>query len=1044
MNDWENPALPHRNRLAPRAHFVPFPDPKSAATTDPEMSPWRVSLNGRWRFHLAPAPERAPDGFWSPEFDDAGWGDLPVPGCWQMHGHGRPHYTNVVYPFPIDPPRVPSENPTGCYRRSFWLPEEWAGMQVRLRFEGVDSCFTVWVNGVEAGMSKGSRLPAEFDASSLVRPGRNTLAVRVVQWSDGSYLEDQDMWWLSGIFRDVSLVAFPRVHIADLGVVTHRLDDRAATVRVATEVANVGSVSATRSLGALLLDAYGREVARAEAHAVAIAVGECAYSLLELEVRDPHPWSPEDPSLYTLIVTLQGEDGGPGQSVGLRVGLREVSVRDGVLLLNGRPIKLRGVNRHEHHPTLGRSIPIETMVEDIVLMKRHNVNAVRTSHYPDDPRWYDLCDRYGIALIDECDLETHGFLDHRDRTNPTDDPAWEAACVDRMERMVRRDRNHPSVLIWSLGNEAGFGRNHRSMAAAARAIDPTRPIHYEQDVSLETVDLFSRMYTDVPTVERIGQGAEDLTFWDGATPAERYSRRPFVLCEYAHAMGNGPGNLKEYWDVIWRYPRLCGGFIWEWVDHGIPQRDASGAEYFAYGGDFGDRPNDGNFVIDGLIRPDRAPSPGLTEYAKVIQPVRVDATDLGSGLLRLTNRYDHARLAHLEATWTVTADGVPVASGPLALPDLAPGGSGQVTVPLPTGVPSIPGADWRLRVDFRLATDAVWAPAGHLVAWEQFALPRLGAPVVRKAPRRPLQVEEAREGSLLVARAADAEWAFDTVTGELTAWKHAGADLLVAGPRLDLWRAPTDNDRSFGGGAAKLWRAAGLDALQHRVDRVNIERVRPDALRVVVEQRVAPPVHTIGVRLRLTYELQGAGVLWVTAEGDFEGPWPESVPRIGLRLTLPGALDCATWYGRGPGESYPDSKEACAVGLWSLGVDSLYTPYIFPQENGSRSDVQWASLRDAAGMGMLVVGEPDFAFAALRFTPEDLDAARHTCDLMPRPTVTLHLDHARHGLGSASCGPGPLPQYILRPQPFRFGVRMIGLAPGADARSLARQLVALE
>ncbi|HSV72868.1 MAG TPA: glycoside hydrolase family 2 TIM barrel-domain containing protein [Chthonomonadales bacterium] len=1039
MNDWENPALPHRNRLEPRASFTPFPDPETAAMLEPDLSPWRVSLNGRWSFCLAESPDRAPDRFWEPDHDAAGWGDLPVPGCWQMHGHGRPHYTNVIYPFPIDPPRVPTENPTGCYRRSFWLPEEWAGMQVRLRFEGADSCLTVWVNGLEAGMSKGSRLPAEFDVSALVRPGDNTVAVRVIQWSDGSYLEDQDMWWLSGIFRDVALVAFPRTQIADLGVVTDLRQGGEAVVRVSAMLRSLGERPAGRVIEARLIDAAGQQVARAGAGPITLAPDAHAEARVDLAVPDACLWSPESPFLYTLVLTLLDESGAPTQSVAVRTGIREVAIREGVLTLNGKPMKLRGVNRHEHHPTLGRAVPLETMLADVLLMKLHNINAVRTSHYPDDPRWYDLCDRYGIALIDECDLETHGFLDHRERTNPPDDPVWEEACVDRMVRMVRRDRNHPSVLIWSLGNEAGFGRNHIAMAAAARAIDPARPIHYEADVALQTADLFSRMYSDVPTVERIAQVAGDLDLWDGKTPAERYARMPFVLCEYAHAMGNGPGNLREYWDLIWRYPRLCGGFIWEWVDHGIPKRNAAGVEYYAYGGDFGDRPHDGNFVIDGLIRPDRAPSPGLTEYARVIQPVLVEPVDLERGALRVTNRHDHVTLAHLAASWTVTADGEPVAGGPLPVPALAPGESAEMTIPLPSALRSAPGGDWRLRTDFRLAADALWAPAGHLVAWEQFALLHLRTPASAPRSTGAPPVGTRSEDGLLVVHGGDWEAAFDLATGDMRRWRRGGHDLLIAGPRLDLWRAPTDNDRSFGGGDAKRWRDAGLDALQHRLDRIICEQPSRDRARVLVDLRVAPPVHTIGVRCRLTYTLCGDGDVVLAVEGAFEGTWPESVPRIGLRMSAPGAFEHATWYGRGPGESYPDSKEACAMGLWSAPVDALYTPYIFPQENGSRSDVQWAALRAADGAGLLMAADPDIAFSALRYTPEDLDAARHTCDLAARPVVTVHLDHARQGLGSASCGPGPLPQYILRPGPFRFCVRLRGLAPGDDARSLARR-----
>ncbi len=1036
MNVWENPQLVQSNRMAARASFVPYPDADTALTFERAASPWFQLLNGAWKFHYAATPIESPEDFFETDFDDEVWDDIAVPCSWQMLEYGKPHYTNVIYPFPVDPPRVPTDNPTGCYRRTFEMPVEWDGMQVRLRFEGVDSAFEVWVNGAEVGLSKGSRIPAEFDVTDYVHPGANMVAVRVYQWSDGSYLEDQDMWWLSGIFRDVALVAFPREQVADVTVrTTVPSGGRPAgcTALVKTEGADGLTVSAC------LLDPDGA----ACGEAASAVVGADGSAELCIDAPDARCWTAETPALYSLLVTLHDAAGDAAHVVPVKVGFRTVEIRDGVFLVNGTPIKFRGVDRHEHHPLLGRAVPMTTMVEDILIMKRHNVNAVRTSHYPDDPRWYDLCDQYGLYIIDECDLETHGFMVQQGRTNPTDDPEWETACVDRMERMVQRDKNHPCVVMWSLGNEAGFGRNHHAMAACARALDPTRYIHYEGDYGLETADVYSRMYSSIDDVRRIAVAAEDLELWGGKVTLERYKDKPFVLCEYAHAMGNGPGNLKEYWELFYAHPRLCGGFIWEWVDHGIPQRTEDGEEYFAYGGDFDDHPNDGNFVIDGLIRPDREVSPGLIEYKKVLQPVEVAAVDLAACRLKVTNRYDFAGLEGLTASWSVAADGAVVASGLLQSPSPAPHESAELTVPWKAPARPIPGAEYVLTVSFRLAGDALWAAAGHEVAWAQFTLPVQAPVVVRSAACGAVTVEESA-GHLWV-EGPEFMLGFDRIHGRLSWWQWNGAPVMTDGPRLNLWRAPTDNDGgNRGGGIQAKWREFGLHALQHRLDGLEWEQVDAGAVRVTIDTRVAPPVHSRGFACRYVYTILGSGDVALEVTGEPQGDWPPMIPRIGLEAFLPGSLDTVTWYGLGPGESYSDSREAGRLGLWSGGVDDLLTPYIFPQENGNHTDTRWVSLTDVRGLGLLVAGAPRIDFSAHRYTAADLEKAQHTCDLEPRANVVLNLDWKQCGLGSNSCGPGPLPQYELHPDAFRFGVRMRPFSVDqASAAYLARTMPGL-
>lgn len=1012
MHIWEDPSLLSRGRRPPRSHFIPR-GPDDGTNVRAESSR-RCSLNGRWKFHYAAAPAEAPAGFERPGFDDAGWKDLPVPSCWQMHGFGRPHYTNVVYPFPVDPPRVPSENPTGCYRRAFFVPPRWEGLRKHLRFEGVDSFFEVWVNGRPIGFSKGSRLPSEFDITDAVEPGDNLLAVRVLQWSDGSYLEDQDMWWLSGIFREVALLARPTAHMGDL-VVRADLDDRYedGVLSVNATVRNDDAAGRSGALECALLDAQGDTVWES-ARAQPWRAGAGAEATVEITAQIPGVarWTAETPNLYTLVTRLQDDDGEILETATLRTGFRRVEIRDGNLRVNGTPILFRGVNRHEHHPDHGRAVPIEWTESAVRLMKQHNINAVRTSHYPNDPRFYDLCDEYGLYVIDEADLECHGFC-FTDWNRLSDDPAWEAAYVDRMERMVRRDRNHPCVILWSLGNESGFGRNHRAMAERARALDATRPIHYEGDREAEVADVLSRMYTPVERCIEIAQ--------------EPGWTRPFILCEYAHAMGNGPGGLQEYQDAFYAHRRLQGGFVWEWMDHGIRRRTADGREYFAYGGDFGDQPNDGHFVIDGLVFSDGRPSPGLIEYKKVIEPVQVEWADAAAGRLRVVNRHDFLSLTYLDSAWTVTIGGRLVRRGSLGRLKIPAGRAKELALEPFEPLPGEAEEEAWIRVTFTLAEDCIWAPKGHVVAWTQLPYPIRPARPVAAKPRRaaePPPVVEKETPAEWRLRAGDTAWVFDRARGRLASWTTAGRELMRPGPRLTFWRAPIDNER-VGGQGSKVWAAwtaARLNALQHRVDEAILEPGGESAVALRVRARIAPPAGVIGYRCEYRYRFTSDGAMVLSVAGEPEGAWPELLPRIGLEMTLPDDLDFVTWYGRGPGECYADSHQANAVGIYSARGAELFTNYVRPQENGNRCDVRWVRMADPRGAGFEARGSELLNFSAHRFTAEDLTLAAHTCELTPRPEITLHLDHRQNGLGSASCGPALAPAYRLTATPFRFEI----------------------
>ncbi len=1027
MNDWENPQLTGRHRLAPRSHFYPYPDSESAQTGNRDRSSRYLPLNGTWRFHYAASPMEAPVGFEQEDFDSSGWDRLPVPGCWQMHGYGRPHYTNVAYPFPVDPPFVPNDNPTGSYLRAFRLEEEFLNdRQVTLRFEGVDSAFYVFVNGQEVGFSKGSRLPAEFDVTPHLRPGTNTLAVRVLQWSDGSYMEDQDMWWLSGIFRDVYLLSRPeRLNLADARIRT-KYDPETSNGEIDLKLSFAG-LDPNEAKGRLAISLQapdGRPVG--ETLECDIPNNSDAQGELSTRVEIPAalPWTAETPHLYRLLLTLNDEAGQTLEVIPFRIGLRTVKIADGQLLVNGRAVLFRGVNRHEHHPDRGRAVDYDTMLQDVLLMKRHNVNAVRTSHYPSDPKWYDLCDEYGLYVVAECDLETHGFFVQDSDLNPVIDPDWKAACIDRMTRTVHRDKSRPSVILWSLGNECGMGPNIHAMAGAARDIDPERPIHYEPDHGLEVADVFSLMYASHELVDRIGEGKETLEEGIRATlKPEAYAGKPFLLCEYVHAMGLGPGGIKEYWDLFYKHPRVQGGWVWEWIDHGIRQKTPDGREYFAYGGDFGESPHDGNFVIDGLVFPDRTPSPGLTELKKVMEPVTVALSSSNPARLEITNRYDFLPLNHLVCSWSLTEDGHIVQSGSLPLPEIPAGTT--ATVELPVALPRSGKASARcdLLLSLTLAANTSWADRGHEVAWTQLPLPVESTTKPRpKRPQAKLLFDD--QGAVIRVTGNDFELSFDRVRGRILSWEARGRPLLREGPRLDFWRAPTDNDRGRQG-VAESWREAGLHDLRHRT--VDVETVLDgnSILRLDVTSRIAPPSYVDRFfEATYAYEIHGNGTIRMEVSARPHGEWPESLPRVGLRLNLPPDLDRVNWLGFGPGESYPDSCQSVRFGRFQATVDELSTPYIFPQENGNRSGCRRISLCDGSGAGLDIAAEPEIGFSAQRCTPEDLDQARHQHELPRRDNLTLLLNHRLHGIGSNSCGPGVLPAYLLKPEPFQFAIEL--------------------
>ena len=1030
-NDWENPQIVAVNRLPAHAAGLPYADEESARSRDPERSPWVMSLDGSWKFHLAPNPDTLPDGFSEETFDTAAWDEITVPGNWTMQGYDKPIYCNVQMPIPNTPPFVPQDdNPTGLYRRVFNLPEDWQERRVILSFGGVESAFYVWVNGEMVGFSKDSRLPAAFDISAFVRPGENTVVTQVMRWSDGSFLEDQDHWRMAGMYRTVMLYALPQIYLADI-FAKPELDAQYiqgslnVAVRLGGDVAQAdGSIVEMQ-----LFDASGQAMFNDyESGTFFFSEYQPAEVRLSKNAGVPYKWTHETPYLYTLVVRLRDPNGTVTQVSAQRIGFRKIEVKNRELLINGRAVLIKGVNRHEHDDRLGKVCTEEMMLADIRLMKAYNINAVRTSHYPNDERWYDLCDEYGIYVWDEANIETHSVYNRL-----VNEPEWRSAFLERGARMVERDKNHPSVIVWSLGNESGYGPNHDALAGWIRGYDPSRILHNEGamhhgwDAGHLVSDLVCPMY---PPVERIIDYALN----------ENY-RRPLIMCEYAHAMGNSVGNLKEYWDAIEGYHGLQGGFIWDWVDQGLLKTDDDGVEYWAYGGDFGDTINDRNFCINGLIFPDRTVHPAMVEFKKLIQPVAVQAVDLALGRVRIINKHDFIDLGLLRGEWELTVDGVTAQRGPLPVLHTRPGFGDVIDIPF-SQPRLLPGAECFLNLRFRLAQDALWAAAGHEVAWEQFKLPfSAPEPVTLPVDGMPeISIQEDDDEIRVVGKEFEA--AFGQDSGILHRFIYRGTELIQDGPALDIWRAATDNDgfkwmEDHTGKLLGDWLAAGLNRLERSLERLDYEQPRPGAVQVRSVYKIQARDVEAGFRHAVTCSIYGNGALVFEHKVTCFGSLPP-LPRMGVSLTLPPGFEQFTWLGRGPEESYADRKTGVPVGLYSGSVDDQYVAYIMPQENGNKTDVRWAAISNGS-VGLIAVGEPLLEVSVSHYTAADLFQALHTNELKRRDETILHLDVRQSGLGGNSCGPGTLDQYLVMPADYHFTIMLRPFSEGDELLWLGRE-----
>ncbi len=1020
----EDPQCLGINKEPWHATLMPYASLDEALAANRHASSYCRSLNGPWKFHWVKRPELRPEVFYKPDYDVSGWKEIPVPSNWQVLGYGTPYYRNNGYIFQRDFPHVMSDppkdwtayderNPVGSYRREFDLPAKWSGRRVFITFDGVDSAFFLWINGQKVGYSVNSRNAAEFDVTKYVTPGKNMVAVEVYRFSAGSFLEDQDMWRLSGIFRNVTLWSAPQVHIRDFFIKTDLdAEYNNATLNVTAKVRNYGDK--TTEINKLWIELFDASGQRAETPIEAgtgdwlipeLKPGEEATVPIKLHVNNPAKWTAETPVLYTAVLRLPqpisvrrtNAARPPDELLSARIGFRKVEIKGRQFLVNGTPVKLKGANRHEHWPEVGHAITEAQMIRDLEVLKQGNCNHVRTCHYSDDPRWYELCDEYGIWLVAEANCECHGYDGHFDN-----EPLMRDAIIDRSVANVENFKNHPSVVIWSLGNECGGrGKNFIDAMNTIKRIDSTRPVHYE----------------------RFGMGQGNPTDFDQkmyGTPAEFASiaknkdlTKPFYICEFAHAMFNSMGSVAEYSDVFDRYPEIAGGAIWEWQDQGLWNRRDPQHPILAYGGGFGEVPNDHYFIHKGVVAADRSPKPHYPEMKRAYQWIGIEAADLAAGTVKIKNKYQFIDLAGFDAAWTLSEDGVEIQRGPLTMPVVAPGAEAVVAVPL-REFKSTPGAEYFLRVAFTLAKDQLWAKKGYEIAAGQFQLP-VSAPVAAGTGAKPVTLRQ--DDKTVTVAGKGFTVIFDKVAGTISALNRDGVNVLAAngGPRLHLWRAPHRNDDMW---AYEEWVKYGLDNLKFSVVKLTASQPGPNSVLVVAELK-AQGKNGFSATHAVEYLIASDGAIAVENGVHFTGP---RVPlaRLGVRLLLDKRLDRLDFLGRGPMENYADRKRGFDVGLYSVGVNEQYA-YEKPMERANHEDVRWAALTGTGLPGLLAQANGDLLQAsALPHTDEQMTPVEYKIDLPASEATVLCLSAKTLGVGSNGCGPRPLEKYIVYSRPARF------------------------
>jgi beta-galactosidase len=1020
--DWENPRVFGIGKEPPRANYMPFP--ADAAALGAGSSSLVESLDGKWKFHWVKSPELRPVDFYKPDYDVSGWKEISVPSNWEMQGYGTPIYTNITYPFKRDFPKVTDtpddhswtaysqRDPVGSYRREFTVPESWAGHEVYLLFAGVNSAYYIWINGDKVGYSQDTRMTSEFDITHRLKPGENIIAVEVYRWSDGSYIEDQDFWRMSGIFRDVTLVARTPVHVHDFQVKTpFDTEYQNATFRLSASVQNLEPNNAAATLEAKLLNASGITVFTAM-RKVSVTAGKDAELAIEQPVAAPKKWSAETPYLYRLLLTLKDAKGNVLETIPWRVGFKQSEIKGNQILLNGKKLMIKGVNRHEFDPDLGQVMTRESMIADIKLMKQNNINAVRTCHYPNVNEWYDLADEYGLYILDESNVESHGYGSNEIQPI-SNGPEYRDAIVDRLRRTIERDKNHASVIGFSMGNEAGYGANFVAAKQWAKQHHPEFFIIYEPGNSIHG-DALTPMYAKPQNI---------VSYYD------KYGNgRPFFEIEYAHAMGNSTGNFQQYWDVFEMQPWAHGGFIWDWVDQGIRRKGPYGRDIWAYGGDFGDKPNDDNFNTNGLVLPDRTPHPGLTEVKKSYAAIKTETVDLLAGKVRVRNKYNFATLGFVRGTWVLEENGKTIEQGDVPVGELAPGATKDVELGIKQ--PELkPGAEYFLTIGFGLAQDEPWAQKGHVLAWDQFEMPYKTAavPGVDESKLSALKLEEI-PGYCVVSNDRFSV-AVDRQTGSISSFNVGGRELLTAPIEPNYWRAPTDNDRGNAMPQRQgIWELASL----HRMPGsggVKTEQIAPGVVRISENSKPAAGDATE----TNIYTIRGDGSIEVEARFNPGSTPLPPLPRFGMQTRVSGDLRNVEWYGRGPHENYSDRKFGSAVGLYRDKVDNLWFGYVEPQETGNRTDVRWVTLTDAQGFGLKVSGQPLINFSAWPFRASELEhekwpvnlGHKHSAEIESSDDISLNMDYGQMGVGGDDSWGAPIhTEYLLPAKEYSYRFRL--------------------
>jgi beta-galactosidase len=1036
IKTWKSPQLTGMNKLPPKATFYPFPSREEALRLSRESSPWFYSLNGTWDFIVLSKPEEA----YELRMDKKDWQAITVPGNWTMQGFGKPHYTNIRMPFSNLPPDVPEENPTGIYRKFFSLPKSWSGKRTVLHCGGCEGACYVFLNNQPIGFGKDARTPAEYDISASVKYGaQNELVMLVAQWSDASFLEDQDHWWQAGLQREVFLYCTNIPHLQDVFAYGDLIDNyQTGILKIKVKVGFPGTPPIDCSIEAQLFNPEEKALFSKPLHArFEKTMDEWDAPLLpaneinfEQEIFDPMLWSAETPNLYRLIVTLKTPEG--EESTCCTVGFRKIEIRDRTLLINGKKIMIKGVNYHDHDGVTGKAISRELLRQDLNLMKQYNVNAIRTSHYPKDPFFYDLCDQLGFYVIDEANIETHAYYQDLCR-----DPRYTRAFVERVQAMVERDKNHASIILWSLGNESGYGPNHDAAAGYARGTDPTRPLHYESAIGhfwggkgwcggKRVSDIVCPMYPAI----------EDLISWSEA----KADSRPLIACEYSHCMGNSNGSLSDYWAVFEKYEGLQGGFLWEWVDHGIRKTTEEGTEYWAYGGDFGDIPNDANFCIDGIVWPDRQPHPALNEFKYLAQAIKVQISKHTQNEIRISNKQTFADLRNVKGNWELFQNGAVVDEGELPDLDILPGKSKRFILPLP--VLDQADGDIFINLHFYLRNSTGWADAGHEIAWEQLKLIEKIYPKTKKKTTAGLnsRIDLIENDSTIKLIAGEVSATFDKEKGILVQYGESN-NLIKRGPLLDLWRAPTDNDgiKMLSDRPAETWKilsywkSLGLPGLEHRLKSLQVNQKNGLHPTVHIVHEVSGREKWDDFTHTQNYTLLPTGQLLISNRL-VPGKGIIDLPRVGINICLAPGLEILEWFGRGPWENYADRKSSAMVGHYKSTVTEQYIPYIMPQEHGHKSDVRWLSLCNRDGCGIKVSGKPMFEFNTSHLTANDLYLARHTSDIVPHDEIWLNIDHKMRGVGSASCGPDTLDEYRLLQSRYEFSyaLEIVKHSPSRD------------